>query len=708
MVGTRTGGFAFLQVKKGLRLEDNPASRLAGALTQLVKQFLAFQDRSGRRPWERPLESNRDRLVVVVDGDSSAPIREHLPEVLRKLSDGMPEDDCAANEDEKRAWTVARSHIHRAWQAATGHIPGREELRTLATLTRIQTLALDDGATDQVAAEAALRRVLAHPDEAPAAWRTLCQHCQHLAERRSGSDRSGLAAAMADAGLRLNAPRSYRPSIERLREYSEKVLEGLTTRTEIRFGTERIHIQRPIVGPLRSMAESGSLVVTGQPGAGKSATLVELADELKAGGRDVVVVAVDRLFAPDLERAVGLEYSLPDVLKNWPGAEAGFLLIDGLDAAREPALVRALTQLIGDVLAAPGRWRVVLSIRTFDLRWSEEIQERFRGAPHDVYRNPDVVGVRHFHVPELQDEELQQIRTQSPHLAAALESALPSLGGLLAVPFNLWLLARLVESGVSPEELRRIHTQIQLLDLFWKYRVGTPATDRSSNELLLHRVCAAMVAERRLRALVATVATPADGPVLDRTRSSGVLVPWRSHLAGQAEDQFVEFAHNILFDFAVQKLVLTRDADTLLDHIRKDPELLLIVRPSFVMVMHALWQDDPDRATFWDTVFRLAESDDVPEIGKLLGPAVAAERAKQLAELEPLCIGLEAESPGRRDASVTCLRHLVSALVAGLGGPLIGPNTGPWTAFAARLARIGRGEVIYPTRVLLNELARAL
>jgi hypothetical protein len=285
---------------------------------------------------------------------------------------------------------------------------------------------------------------------------------------------------------------------------------------------------------------------------------------------------------------------------------------------------------------------------------------------------------------------------------------LPSLGGLLAVPFNLWLLARLVDSGVPAEELRQVHTQIQLLDLFWRSRIGTPSSERSSNELLLHKVCTAMVAERRLRAAVASVATPADGPVLDRIRSVGVLVPWRAHAAGQPQDQFVEFAHNILFDFAVQRLVLTTDVDTLLGHIRRDPELLLIVRPSFVMAMHALWQDDPNRARFWDAVLRLAESAHVPEIGKLLGPAVAAERAKQLAELEPLCTDLEAESPGRHEAAVTCLRHLVSALVAGLGGALVGASAGPWTAFAARLARIGRGEVIYPARILLNELSRAL
>jgi hypothetical protein len=710
LVGTTAGGFAFLQIKKRLRLEDSPTSRLAGALTQLVSQFLAFQDQPGTRPWERPLEPDRDRLVIVVDSDSSASIREHLPEVLRRLSDGIPEDDCGTNEDERRAWTVARAHIHRAWEAATGKAPGPHELRAFAALTRIQTLALDDGGSDQLAAEAALRKLLAHPDEARAAWRTLCQHCQHLAERRSGSDRPGLAAAIADAGLRLNAPRSYRPSIERLREYSEKVLEGLTARTEIRLGTERIQIRRPLVGPLSSMAESGSLVVTGQPGAGKSATIVELAREFKVRGRDVVVLAVDRLSGPDLHRAVGLEHphSLPDVLKNWPDPEPGFVLIDGLDAAREPALVTALNQLIAEILADPGRWRVVLSIRTFDLRWSEEIQERFRGAPHDVYRNPDVFRVRHFNVPELRDEELQQIKSQSPRLAAAIESAWSSLAGLLAVPFNLWLLARLIESDVPAEDLRQVHTQIQLLDLFWRSRVGTPSTERSSNELLLHRVCTTMVAERRLRAAVASVATPADGPVLDRVRSAGVLVPWRSHAAGQPQDQFVEFAHNILFDFAVQRLILTTDVDTMSGHIRRDPDLLLIVRPSFVMVMHALWQEDPTRTRFWDAVFRLAESADVPEIAKLLGPAVAAERAKQLPELDSLCTGLEAESSGRREAALTCLRHLVSALVAGLGGPLVGPNAGPWTAFAARLARIGRGDVIYPARVLLNELSRAV
>jgi hypothetical protein len=71
-----------------------------------------------------------------------------------------------------------------------------------------------------------------------------------------------------------------------------------------------------------------------------------------------------------LRNEIGLSHEFIDVLKNWPETRPGFLIIDALDAARSESSANALRQLIAAVLGLQGRWRVVVSIRKYDVRYS--------------------------------------------------------------------------------------------------------------------------------------------------------------------------------------------------------------------------------------------------------------------------------------------------------------------------------------------------
>jgi len=53
---------------------------------------------------------------------------------------------------------------------------------------------------------------------------------------------------------------------------------------------------------------------------------------------------------------------------------------------------------------------------------------------------------------------------QSPELKVLIEQAGPKLKELLVVPFNLRLLADLLNKGVDVEELTPIRTQLELLE----------------------------------------------------------------------------------------------------------------------------------------------------------------------------------------------------------------------------------------------------
>src|SRR5215510_12707201 len=80
MVGTSEGGHLFIQVKRSLNLDSGRESRLQATVNQFVRQFLAYRDGNrGSRSWERPLEGERDRIILVTSNRSPATIRESLP-----------------------------------------------------------------------------------------------------------------------------------------------------------------------------------------------------------------------------------------------------------------------------------------------------------------------------------------------------------------------------------------------------------------------------------------------------------------------------------------------------------------------------------------------------------------------------------------------------------------------------------------------------
>jgi hypothetical protein len=70
LVATSEGGFAFIQVKTGLRVSDDPRGGLARSFQQFAQQFVSSRD--GRSPAPgRPLDPQRDRLVLVSGASSS-------------------------------------------------------------------------------------------------------------------------------------------------------------------------------------------------------------------------------------------------------------------------------------------------------------------------------------------------------------------------------------------------------------------------------------------------------------------------------------------------------------------------------------------------------------------------------------------------------------------------------------------------------------
>ena len=199
-----------------------------------------------------------------------------------------------------------------------------------------------------------------------------------------------------------------------------KRLESVAELSTLAIGDRTVKIPRPSTQVLRDAVESTSLLVVGEPGAGKSGAIHDLVESLQQDNRDVVFFAVDRIEARSLgglRDELALGHELDAVLRNWPGEGPAFLVIDALDAARNDQSAQTLRKLLSDTLRHGGRWRVIASIRKFDLQYDSRLKRLFEGDPvSNDYRDADFWNTRHINIRVLSDDELVEAARQSTEI----------------------------------------------------------------------------------------------------------------------------------------------------------------------------------------------------------------------------------------------------------------------------------------------------
>jgi hypothetical protein len=713
-VRTSAKGLIFAQIKRTLECSEDADSDLASAIDQFVRQYVDSRERIVSIQSEgRLLDIRRDRLVLITSPTSSGSIRIHLRSILsrvRSLLRDQSLDHAAENKDERRVLSIVKLHSKRSWQKKLGAGPSDDELRQLLSLIHVQTLDVEEGSPGESEVRTLLRNsVLQDSDEGDSAWAQLIKICGVLAATRSGVGRLYLQEAILKVGIKLKSSRSFRNDIEKLKQYSALTLSALAHLAQFRVGSAAIKIRRPATEALKRAVEEKSILVVGEPGAGKSGVLHNLVEAFQEEGRDYIFLSVDRLAAHsfgEVRIEIGLDHELPEVLENWVGSQPAFFVIDALDAARGDPTGAMIRDLIRQLTQKRGRWHVVASIRKFDLRYGVEIRSIFEGPSPSEFQNDEFRGVRHLNVPYLSDSELNQIAMQSAELHALVISAPEKLHDLLHVPFNIRLMADLLSTGVAASELTPIRTQLELLDRYWSYRVINEDKQGDAREGVLRKACQKMVDARVLRVDRSEVTDPGNSANLRDLLSSQVLIEWPLSSDAQPDRYILAFSHHVLFDYAVTQLLLRGTHEALVRRLVSDPELAVVVRPSFLLYFRQLWTVNSGHQQFWDLVFRIMREDQIPEIGKIIGPSIAADLARELPDLEPLCISLDDPILANQSAAEQVLRHLFGALLASPPNefPLLGPSAGPWCQLLERVSRVFRLSLAYTVRPLLSAI----
>jgi signal recognition particle GTPase len=713
---TSTGGRIFVQAKRRLHLGSTLSTEFGKTIQQFVGQFLAGTSvRSGDAEESRVLDSIRDRLVIAVGPGTSATVRTVLPALLRKAIESEADQsiDDQMNQEERQVLGSLTQLITSAYLNHANRSPDDDDIRKVLSLLRLTVLDVEADGESEIAAKSLLSgHVLRDPTQAEAAWRILTATCGEYCSNRSGGSRDSLQKVLLSSGLDLRGVQSYLHDIELLQDYSRRKRELERGSQTIRTRTSEIHVERPVSQAVRELAEVGGIIV-GEAGAGKTAALMGLFDSLSNEGREVVMLSADRIAAQsveNLQQELGLDHSLPVVLSNWSGLRSGYVLIDALDAGRlDERTARCLRDLIAEI-NTDSRWKIVAVIRKFDLRYSKDIQASFPGTPPTEFSDPEFQTIRHVNVGRLSDDELDAVKEQSPEMTVLINQANPELLELLRVPINLQLAGELLASGISTEALTPIRTQVQLLDKYWLVRAIGRDLLQDAREFILSRTVEVMMDARELRALRREVQGPDTASrALASLLSSHVLVEWQETASTEPNRDFLSFAHHVVFDYAVARLIFRHLTPVqLAARLSSNRDLLIAARPSLVMHFHYVWERDSSRAQFWNLVLHIARSRDVPEIGKLLGPELAANQARTLNDLLPLLDALSSEVRDEKLVAEHAVEHLANAFTANLEAVTLNADLDlqVWCELTEALSQSMTRQVAFSVRRLLGLLLK--
>jgi hypothetical protein len=446
-----------------------------------------------------------------------------------------------------------------------------------------------------------------------------------------------------------------------------------------------------------AFAEGGSGVVIGAPGSGKTYLLERFVDERQ---RDpsayCFFVPVDRLpevSDTSLAQELRIDRDLFDVLEEEASAEGiarAYFVVDALDAARSD---RGRTEVVQLLRRARGRlseqWSVIVSVRTYDARRSEDLEELFGAPSQDVPPDFRLDGVvcRHFYVPPLTDAEILSTADEIPGLADIWDAANPELKSILRTPFALWLFERIVASG-GEDEISRLRSEIDLLALFWRLRVDAGGRG-VEKRAILERVAEGMLATRTLSVQTTDAYQATEQAAWEELHSSEILT---SSTVGPSR---TSFGHNILFDYAVSILSLAATEDAFRRFLEDDPSRALFLRPSLNYFFLRLWHHD--RTRFWSILFSVGPSQQAQArlFTRVLPPTIVANEARRPEDLEPLVERLA----GHDDSAPEITSRVLQALrFAGV------PRADVWAPVCVRFSHLPETAFVWDLALVLDRI----
>lgn len=358
-----------------------------------------------------------------------------------------------------------------------------------------------------------------------------------------------------------------------------------------------------IIKELFDFSQKGHGVVVGKPGIGKSFSLSELGVLLNDKDIDFYIFQIDKLIdGSDETLKSELEItedwiSYLDKIKTPEEGTRAVLIFDAFDAARSGQLRTQFIAQIRKAVRRLSKWNVIVSVRTYDATKSPQLQEIFQSE----YGN-GIIACRNYEIPELSEGELILSLTNDEKLSRVQKSITPQLQEILKVPFYLVLLEKVLKLSdkVDLGAIKIIKSQTELLELFWEKRISQTQNFLEKEKLLVEFTKELI----RLKTLNCSKSDFTwDPKILENLLSGDILEE-----VGLS-NKYLSYSHNILFDYAVSRLVIPDKSQEILEFISQDHARPFFLRPSFVFHLTRLWYQQ--RKVFWSTYALLQDSKDI-------------------------------------------------------------------------------------------------
>ena len=265
-----------------------------------MKLWIECRDSDGSKVWRGPLSPKRDRLVLITGIQRSIRFARAFSSILTRVADQEslgPVDAIAITQVEKDVYETVLSHLRTAYQRQTSEEFPDDEMAKLLCLVRVKQLEPDD-THKSVCLSLLENSVIDSPADAERAWSEVVATCQRMTSIGSGCNRSMLQARLSDSGVRLAGSPDIRSDIRQLQKATRRELESLAHLARLDAptaeGPQTIEIQRSVTQVLTTHARGTSMLLTGEPGSGKSGAIYSAAQQLISDDYPVVVLAVDR------------------------------------------------------------------------------------------------------------------------------------------------------------------------------------------------------------------------------------------------------------------------------------------------------------------------------------------------------------------------------------------------------------------------------
>ncbi|WP_420139594.1 hypothetical protein [Sphingomonas sp.] len=677
-----------LQSKTSAGLAKSPKSPLGKTISQLVRLII------NARYAGTAIDPAKARAVLAVAADA--------PRTLDALERGCRAFDLGGtwsttkngrSQAERDALDLFETHARTAWTALSATPPTSDDLVMMARLFRVSRFSMNEGEDNWREASRLIgARLYGSEAAGDAPLRDLKSIVRGMIGNGAPADRAGLLRELRRLGHNDVGAADYTADLGRLSAATEAELDRLAGHTRLPIAGG-IPIARASDGPLSAAANSGSLIVIGEPGAGKTGALVALAQARRSAGDTVVFLSVDRFpgvaIAANLQSKLGLEHPLVEVLDAAPGSGAKLLIIDALDAARGGPAEGVFAKLIETLAASGTDWTVIASIRTFDLRNGRRFRDAMPGTPPDpAFAETGLGNVRHFQVPRLADEDLDAVGIAESDLGSLLAAAPDKLRDLLRNVFNLSLAAQLLADGASPDSIRTVATQSDLIDAYEDRRLVGTALHQAASATV-----GAMVSRRRLA--VRKVVVGHDQ--LDAVIQTGVLTD---------TGDLVSFAHHVLFDHVAGRFYLEWDDPVrLIGQLGGDSSIALMLAPALRFAIERLWRQDAEgKAQVWRLVADIYADTAVDPVLANVALRTAIKRAATPVDVAGL-VALIAARPND-DALATMLSRLARfvGLAVDQAGSVVASEAIAWAKVADAAIATGSRDLSDATRFLLHTL----